>query len=101
MEYSSNIEESYISEGNPEMVIRKLWPEVASALRLRAFPHLVGRALVIGGEIRKIEADVVFMKGLKKEVIPEEGGWVGFIIPIEIRGNPERLLEKLRELLLR
>jgi hypothetical protein len=100
MGYSyGNLDESYLSEGRPEVVIRKLWSEIKNAPRM-SFPHLVGEALVIGGEIEDIEADVVFMRRLKKEVIPEEGGWVEFIIPIEVSKGPEGLLEKLRSLLL-
>jgi hypothetical protein len=96
---SGDLDEPYMSKGNPESVIRKLWPEVRNAPRM-TFPHLVGEALMVGGEIAELKANVVFMKHLRKEVIPEEGGWIGFVIPIEVSGGPEGLLEKLRSLLL-
>jgi len=99
MDYSGDFGNSFTSRGSPEAVIQELWSEVANAPRLRAFPHLVGRARVVGGEIKELEADVVFMKRLREEILPEEGNWVEFLIPIEVSGGPERLLEKLRTLL--
>jgi hypothetical protein len=96
---TGDVGEAYMSEGSPEAVIRRLWQEVKNAPK-RTFPHLVGEAIVVGGEIVEIEANVVFMKRLKKEVIPDEGGRVEFIIPVEVSSGPEKLLEKLRSLLL-
>jgi hypothetical protein len=100
MEYaSSDLDESYMFRGYPEHVIKRLWKDVKDAPRM-TFPHLVGEALITGGEIVELEANVVFMKRLRKEVITDEWGRVEFIIPIEVSTGPEGLLKKLRSLLL-